>query len=71
MLNQTYTSVNNANLINCNKKHKIHSLPIPLLRKKFLGEYRTELDKKKVLANLGMDDLIVEIRSALEWIYVD
>lgn len=70
MLNQTYTSVNNANLINCNKKHKIHSLPTPLLRKKFLGEYRTELDKKKVLANLGIDNIIAENGLALEWIYV-
>lgn len=71
MLNHTYTNVNNANLVDCNKKPRVHSLPTPLLRNNFLGEYRTELDKKKVLANLGIDDIIAENGLALEWIYVD
>ena len=54
MLNHTYTSVKNANIVDCGKKEKIPSQPFPLLRDNYLGEYRTELDKKKVLANLGI-----------------
>lgn len=54
MLNHTYTSVKNAKVVDCGKKEKIPSQPFPLLRDNFLGEYRTELDKKKVLANLGI-----------------
>ena len=54
MLNHTYTSVNNANLVDCGKKQHIPSQPSPLLKDNFLGEFRTELDKKKVLANLGI-----------------
>ena len=65
MLNHTYTSVNNANLVDCGKKQHIPSQPSALLRDNFLGEYRTELDKKKVLANLGIvTDLL------LEWEYI-
>ena len=65
MLSPTYTSVKNANLVDCGKKQHIPSQPLPLLRDKFLGEYRTELDKKKVLANLGIaTDL------SLEWEYI-
>lgn len=65
MLNHTYTSVKNANLVDCGRKQHIPSQPFPLLRDKFLGEYRTELDKKKVLANLGIaTDL------SLEWEYI-
>lgn len=65
MLNHTYTSVKNANLVDCGKKQHIPSQPFPLLRDNFLGEYRTELDKKKVLANLGIaTDL------SLEWEYI-
>lgn len=65
MLNHTYTSVKNANLVDCGKKQHISSQPFPLLRDNFLGEYRTELDKKKVLANLGIaTDL------SLEWEYI-
>jgi cell division protein FtsB len=61
MLNHTYTSVNNANLVDCGKKQHISSQPSPLLKDNFLGEFRTELDKKKVLANLGIaSDLILE-----------
>ena len=65
MLNHTYTSVKKANLVDCGKKQHIPSQPFPLLRDNFLGEYRTELDKKKVLANLGIaTDL------SLEWEYI-
>lgn len=65
MLNHTYTSVKNANLVDCGKKQHIPSQPIPLIRDNYLGEYRTELDKKKVLANLGIaTDL------SLEWEYI-
>ena len=65
MLNHTYTSVKNANLVDCGRKQHIPSQPFPLLRDNFLGEYRTELDKKKVLANLGIaTDL------SLEWEYI-
>lgn len=65
MLNHTYTSVKNANLVDYEEKQYISSQPFPLLRENFLGEYRTELDKKKVLANLGIaTDL------SLEWEYI-
>ena len=65
MLNHTYTSVKNANLVDCGKKQHIPSQPSPLLKDNFLGEFRTELDKKKVLANLGIaTDL------SLEWEYI-
>lgn len=65
MLNHTYTSVKNANLVDCGKKQHIPSQPFPLLRDNFLGEYRTELDKKKVLANLG-----IATELSLEWEYI-
>ena len=65
MLNHTYTSVKNANLVDCGKKQHIPSQPSALIRDNYLGEYRTELDKKKVLANLGIaTDL------SLEWEYI-
>ena len=65
MLNHIYASVKNANIVDCGKKEKIPSQPFPLLRDNYLGEYRTELDKKKVLANLGIaSDL------SLEWEYI-
>ena len=62
MLNHTYTSVKNANLVDCGKKQHISSQPSPLLKDNFLGEFRTELDKKKVLANLGIATSL-----SLEW----
>ena len=62
MLNHTYTSVKNANLVDCGKKQHISSQPFPLLKDNFLGEFRTELDKKKVLANLG-----IAADLSLEW----
>ena len=61
MLNHTYTSVKNANLVDCGQKTHIASQPSPLLKDNFLGEFRTELEKKKVLANLGIvTDLLLE-----------
>ena len=65
MLNHTYTSVKNANLVDCGKKQHISSQPSPLLKDNFLGEFRTELDKKKVLANLG---IVTDI--LLEWEFI-
>jgi hypothetical protein len=65
MLNHTYTSVKNANLVDCGKKQHIPSQPLPLIRDNYLGEYRTELDKKKVLANLG-----IATDFSLEWEYI-
>ena len=62
MLNHTHTSVKNANLVDCGKKQHIPSQPSPLLKDNFLGEFRTELDKKKVLANLGIATSL-----SLEW----
>lgn len=65
MLNHTYTSVNNANLVDCGKKQHIPSQPSPLLKDNHLGEFRTELDKKKVLANLG-----IATNLSLEWEFI-
>ena len=65
MLNHTYTSVKNANLVDCGKKQHIPSQPSALLRDNFLGEFRTELDKKKVLANLGIATSL-----SLEWEFI-
>lgn len=65
MLNHTYTSVKNANLVDCGKREPISSQPFPLLRDNYLGEYRTELDKKRVLANLG-----IATELSLEWEYI-
>ena len=65
MLNHTYTSVKNANLVDCGKKQHISSQPFPLLKDNFLGEFRTELEKKKVLANLGIASEL-----SLEWEYI-
>ena len=65
MLNHTYTSVNNANLVDCGKKQHIPSQPFPLIKENYLGEFRTELDKKKVLANLGIATTL-----SLEWEYI-
>lgn len=57
MIQPIYTSVSNANIVSCNKRGEIiHSEPIPLLKKNFLGEYRTELERAKVRKNLGILD---------------
>ena len=57
MIQSIYTSVSNADIVPCGKKGKpIRSEPIPLLRDKYLGEYRTELERAKVRKNLGIAD---------------
>lgn len=57
MIQSIYTSVNNADIVPCGKKGStITSDPIPLLRDKYLGEYRTELERAKVRKNLGISD---------------
>ena len=56
-----YTSVKNANLVDSGNKQHIPNSQFPLLKENFLGEFRTELEKKKVLANLGIiTDLLLE-----------
>ncbi len=53
--------------LNCSvKKHCNTCQPQPLYKHNFLGEFRTELEKKKVLANLG----IISNEDYLEWIDV-
>lgn len=57
MIQSIYASVSNADVVPCGKKGKpVSSEPIPLLRNKYLGEYRTELEKAKVRKNLGIAD---------------
>lgn len=62
MIQSIYSSINNANLVKCQKGEKVCSEPIPLLRDKYLGEYRTELEKAKVRKNLGIPD-----KNSLSW----
>lgn len=62
MLNPIQTSVKNANLVDCGKKQHISSQPTHLVKDNFLGEFRTDLEKKKVLANLGIATSL-----SLEW----
>ena len=63
MIQSIYSSVSNADTVSCGKKGVvIKSEPIPLLRDKFLGEYRTELEKAKVRKNLGIPD-----ENNMEW----
>jgi hypothetical protein len=61
MIQSIYSSVSNADIVN-NTKNVFTSDPIPLLRDKFLGEYRTELEKAKVRKNLGIPD-----ENSLSW----
>jgi hypothetical protein len=63
MIQSIYASVSNADVVPCGKKGKpVNSEPIYLLKDKYLGEYRTELEKAKVRKNLGIADNVV-----LEW----
>ena len=63
MIQPIYTSVSNADIKHCGKKGQlIKSEPIPLMRDKYLGEYRTELEKAKVRKNLGIGD-----EQTLQW----
>lgn len=65
MLNHTYTSIKNANLVDSGNIQHITSQPSALIKSNYLGEFRTELDKKKVLANLGIATSL-----SLEWEYI-
>lgn len=63
MIQSIYASVSNADVVPCGKKGKpVSSEPVYLLKNKYLGEYRTELEKAKVRKNLGIADNVV-----LEW----
>ena len=62
MIQSIYTSVSNADTVSVKRGTVVKSDPIPLLRDKFLGEYRTELEKAKVRKNLGIPD-----ENSLEW----
>lgn len=67
MIQPIYTSVSDAQIVPCGKRGKpIKSEPIPLLRDKYLGEYRTELERAKVRKNLGIAD-----ESSLLWGSID
>ena len=56
MIHSIYTSVTNADIVSGNKGTVITSEPIPLLRDKYLGEYRTALEKARVRRNLGIPE---------------
>ena len=56
MIQSIYTSVTNANVIQNKKGQCIKSEPIPLLKDKYLGEYRSDVEKAKVRRNLGIPD---------------
>ena len=49
-----YTQVDNAKLEPCKKGKPVPPLKVPLLRNNYLGEYRTQVEKDKVLKNLGI-----------------
>lgn len=53
-LQTIYTQVNNAKIEPCKKGKPIPPLAIPLIRNNYLGEYRTQVEKDKVLKNLGI-----------------
>ena len=65
MLNHTYTSVKNANLVDSGNKQHITSKPTTLVKDNYLGEFRTDLEKKKVLSNLGIATAL-----SLEWEFI-
>lgn len=58
MIQSIYTQVNDATIVPCGKKPLISSDPIPLIKSKYLGEFRTELEKAKARKNLGIPDEI-------------
>ena len=49
-----YTQVDNAKIEQCKKGKPVPPMQIPLLRNNYLGEYRTQTEKDKVLKNLGI-----------------
>lgn len=57
MIQPIYTSVSNAQTVSCGPKRKvIKSEPIPLFKENYFKEFRTELEKAKARANLGIGD---------------
>lgn len=59
--------INSNVTLNCSvKKHCKPNISQPLLKENFLGEFKTEIEKKKVLDNLG----ITPTDNLLEWIDV-
>lgn len=57
MIQSTYVSVSNGQITPCGKRPKpIKSEPIPLLKENYLHEFRTEVEKAKARANLGIGD---------------
>lgn len=66
MIQTIYSSVTNADIVSKRKDTKVSSEPIPLLRDKYLGEYRTELERAKVRKNLGIPD-----ENSLQWGNID
>ena len=62
MLNHTYTSIHGNNTLDCGNKCHTSSRQQPLLKENFLSEYKSELEKKKVLANLGITQTL-----SFEW----
>lgn len=49
-----YTQVDNAKIEQCKKGKPVPPMQIPLLRNNYLGEYRTQVERDKVLKNLGI-----------------
>lgn len=49
-----YTQIDNAKLEQCKRGKPVPPMQIPLLRNNYLGEYRTQAEKNKVLKNLGI-----------------
>lgn len=66
MIQSIYTSVTNADVIPDKKGQIVKSEPIPLLKDKYLGEYRTEIEKAKVRRNLGIPD-----ENSMRWGHIE
>ena len=49
-----YTQVDNAKIEQCKKGKPVPPIQVPLLRNNYLGEYRTQVERDKVLKNLGI-----------------
>lgn len=57
MIQPIYTSVSNADRVTCGKKgQKVPEQVVPLIRQNYLSEFKTELEKAKARANLGIGD---------------
>lgn len=66
MLNHTYTSIHGNNTLDCGNHCHTSSAKQPLLKDNFLSEYKSEADKRRVIDNLGIPEIIPEILS-FEW----